>query len=422
MVLMGAEAREFNSAKRRLIVRDSISFASLLFGTAILFAITLFLFRSFTARRVVLAQYWSSAGVQDLQAGRPNDAIVDLRTALTYAPGTRAYELLLAQALGEATCSGCRDESYSYYMSLWEAQPGDGPINLALARLAVQRNERPAAINFYRASIYGTWEGNGVDHRADVRLELARYLIESNQLVAARLELLTAGSNAPDTFERDMSLGNMLLQADDTTDAWTYYQKAVADQPDDASALHAAGGLAYRSGDFSDAHHLLEHAVAVADAAHAAHPAAANSAAVNSAAADDRILAQNAARILELTPSPTLPPRVQVARILDARTIAKLRLDQCSARFPAENPLPAPLDTLDARWLGATGTLNAAALLRDPSQQTATMQLVFDTEIDAAQLCSPATGDDALLLTLAMTPQNLFARTERPAESLVPID
>jgi tetratricopeptide (TPR) repeat protein len=416
---MAAETEELKIAKRQLILRDSISFAGLLFGTAVLFVATLFLFRSFTARRAVLAQYWSSAGVRDLQAGKPNDAITDLRTALAYSPGTRAYELLLAQALGEAGCSGCRDESYNYYMSLWEAEPGDGPINLALARLAAERNDRQAAVNFYSASIYGTWEGNGVDHRADVRLELARYLIASHQLAAARLELLTAGSNAPDNFDRDVALGAMLQQVNDPADAWTYYQKAVADRPDDTAALDAAGRLAYRSGDFDDAHRLFIRAIATADAGHAAHPAA-----PDGSVEDERTLAQKAARILELTPSSTQSPRERVARILAARAIAKWRFDQCSTQFSAEKPLPAALEPLDARWLGTPGTLTAAALLRDPDQQAATMQLVFDTEteVDTAKVCTPATGDDALLLTFATSPHNLLAQAERPAQTVVPLD
>jgi len=395
------------------MLRDSISFASLLFGTAVLFAATLFLFRSFTARRAVLAQYWSSAGARDLQAGKPDDAIIDLRTALAYSPGTSAYELLLAQALGEAGCSGCRDESYNYYMSLWEAEPGAGQINLALARLAAKRNDRQAAINFYRASIYGTWEGNGVDHRADVRLELARYLIDDHQLAAARLELLTAGSNAPDNFDRDMALGEMLQQVNDPAEAWAYYQKALADKPADDAALHAAASLAYNSGDFDDAHHLFERALNTADESHAAS---------DPAAAEDRTQAQKAARILELTPSSTQSPGERVQRILAARAIAKRRFDQCSTQFSADNPLPPPLAALDARWLAPSGTLTSMALLRDPALQTATMQLAFDTEIETAKLCTAPTGDDALLVTLATSPHDSLSEPERPAQTLVPID
>ncbi len=347
------------------------------------------------------------------KAGRADAAIIDLRTALAYSPGTRAYELLLAQALGQADCSGCRDESYNYYMSLWEAQPGDGPINLALARLAAGRKDRQAAINFYRASIYGTWEGNGVDRRADVRLELAQYLIENNDLPAARLELLTAGTNAPDNFERDRKLGEMLQQTGDPVDAWTYDQKAVSDKPTDTAALRAAANLAYHSGDFEAAHRLFTREIAALDAGHVSS---------DPDVAEQRTMARNAERIVALDPSSTQSPKDRVTRILTARAIAKKRFDQCSAKFSAENPLPAPLEPIDARWVGPASALTSTALLRDPVQQTATMQLIFDTEIETAKLCTAPTGDDNLLLVLATSPHNLLAHAERQASTLVPLD
>ena len=161
-------------ANKQLFVFDSLAFFSLVLITVLLFVITLFLFRSFSDHRSVLARRWSDRGRADLQANRPDAAIVDLHTALTYAPGTRAYEELLAQALGAA---GHTEESYQYFMSLWDAEPGSGPINLQLARLARKRNDRQAAVRFYHAAIYGTWEGDGVARRADTRLELARCLI-----------------------------------------------------------------------------------------------------------------------------------------------------------------------------------------------------------------------------------------------------
>ncbi len=91
-----------------------------------------------------------------MSSGHPDQAIVALRTALSYAPGERPYELLLAQALGDA---GLTEESYNYFLGLWETQPGDGFINLRLARLAATKKDMQAAINYYRGAIYGTWEG-----------------------------------------------------------------------------------------------------------------------------------------------------------------------------------------------------------------------------------------------------------------------
>jgi predicted Zn-dependent protease len=209
---------------RRLILRDSLALFSLTLITLVLFAITLFLFRSFTARRAALSQSSADRGARELAANNPADATLDLRNALAYAPGNRAYELLLAQALGEA---GHIEESYNYFLGLSDAEPGNGFINLELARLAARRSDPDAAVNFYGASINGTWQGDGVARRAEVRLELARYLIQLQRPAEARMDLLIVGGNAPATPALDLTLADLLRQAGDPTDAATYYQKAI---------------------------------------------------------------------------------------------------------------------------------------------------------------------------------------------------
>jgi predicted Zn-dependent protease len=395
-------------ATRRLILRDSLSILSLLLGTVVLFAVTLFLFRSFSMHRADLAHQWSERGQAAMQAGKPEDAIVALRTALTYAPGTPEYEQLLAQALGEA---GHIDESTQYFMGLWEAEPGNGFINLELARLAAKRNDHAAAVNFYRASIYGTWEGDGVPRRAEVRLELARYLIAQHQLPAARLELLIAGGNAPGDYDRDMAIAGLLEQAQDANDAWTYYQRAAADRPDDLAALEAGGRLAYQVGDYEEAHRLLTRVHFESEANHAVENP------------EDVAMMNDAARILELMPLPKLSARERTGRTLAARAIAKQRFDDCSAQYPPTMKAPPSLDALSARWAGPDGTESAAALLRDPDLQDAAMRLVYDTEILTDKICNSATGDDALLLRLATHPNaSLPAAMGAPAQATVPRD
>jgi tetratricopeptide (TPR) repeat protein len=391
---------ETSIARRRLILRDSVAILSLTLGTVVLFAITLFLFRSFSAHRADLGQRWSARGVEALGAGKPAEAIVALRTALTYAPGTPKYEQLLAQALGEA---GHTDESTQYFMGLWDAEPGNGFINLQLARLAARRNDRPAAVNFYRASIYGTWEGDGAARRPEVRLELARYLLANRDFPSARMELLIAGGNAPDDFARDMAIGQLLEQAQDPEDAWIYYQHAAAARPGDPSALDAVEPNA-----------------------------------------DEVTMADSAARILELLPSPTLPARVRVARILAAQEIAKKRLAACSAQFSTSS-LPSALTALNTRWTapdgGASGAARldakntaktaakttakttATALLSDPAEQESAMQLVYDTEIQTSKSCGTPTGDDALLLHLATSPASIqLPETTASPQALVQHD
>jgi Tfp pilus assembly protein PilF len=389
---MLTQADEFAVAKRRLILRDSLAILTLTLVTLSLFAITLFLFRSFTAHRAALAQSSAALGARELAANNPAAAILDLRSALAYAPGARADELLLAQALGEA---GHLEESYTYFLGLSDTEPGNGFINLELARLAARRNDSVAAVNFYSAAINGTWQGDGVDRRAEVRIEFARYLIQTHHLAEARMDLLIVGGNAPDDYDRDMDIASLFEQAADPADAATYYHKAAAARPNDPAAIEAVGRLAYQAGDFETAHKLLARAQQERAARH--EPIFQN--------ATDPVLLDNAARILELSPSPNQPPRKRVDNILAARDLARRRLDACSAQLAgaAASSQPSALASLAAQWAGPDGTATAASLLADSTRQQAAMQLVYDTELQTANLCAAPAGDDALLLILAQS-------------------
>lgn len=400
---MITETEEPALAKRKLILRDSLAFLSLVLVTLVLFGVTLLLFRSFIAHQEELAKRWSARGVEAMQANHPLAAVVALRTALQYAPDTREYELDLAQALGQA---GLVDESYNYFMGLWQTRPGDGFINLELARLAARRGDVNAAVQFYRASIYGTWEGDGVARRAQVRLELARYLVQQKQYGQARMELLVAGGNSPDTAQFDEDLGELLEQAQDPADAWTYYTKALDAKPHDAELLARTGRLAYELAKFDQARKLLGRAeTARAEAKLPPEPELAQ-------------LRASATRILALQAPPSLPNNERVRRILADRRIAKSRLDACIAEYvpPAGRPAPAansqvtataagqpppPLQALSARWMSPEAIAKAGALRRDPALQDAALRLVDETELTTAIVCQPPTGDDALLLQMA---------------------
>ncbi len=365
--------------------RDAVTFLGLTLLTAVLFAVTLFLFRSFAAHRAELAQRWSERGRIAINQGKPDQAIVALRTALSYAPDERSYELLLAQALEDA---GHLDEAYNYFLGLRETEPGDGFINLRMARLATQKRDTQAAVNYYRAAIYGTWEGDGTVRRREVRLELARYLIAHRDNNNARSELLITGGNNPNDVGVELILADLLQQANDPQDALSYYQKVLAQEPRNETALVAAGRMEYEGGNFEEAHRLLE------DAAKEQ----------GDVSADIATMLENSARIVSLSPAAKLPVGERVGRLLRARDLAKKRFDACNARLSTASGLAAPLRSLGARWTSGDASLSRAALLTDQASQDATMQLVFDTEVQTNQICGAPSGDDALLLLLARSP------------------
>lgn len=388
--LENEDATSTSVTRRRLILRDSLTFLSLTLLSIALFAVTFFLFRSFAAHRTELGRRWSDRGRVALVAGRPEQAIAALRTALSYAPGVRAYELLLAQALAQA---GHTDEAYNYFTGLWDSEPGNGFINLQLARLAATRNERQEASNFYRSALYGTWEGDGVVRRREVRLELVRYLLKNKEVSAARAELLVAAGNADDDPVIDLDLGRLFQQAGDRPDALDSYLKAVEGSPGSPQPLAAAGRLAFSMGDFATAQRLLYQATRVLNTA---------SATVPPDDADLPDLLKKSERLLELFPSPKLSSGQRVTRLLVLKGIARKRLDACAA---LPTGLPSALQQISDQWLASGRSTTRSALLRDQSRQDELLQLIYETEARADGPCGSPSGDDALLVLLSRHPK-----------------
>ncbi len=173
-------------ARRRLILRDAASLLTLFLITVVLFLLTLLLYRSFQNHRQVLGLRWKARGEAALSAGNSIQAIDALRSALAYLPDDRQTEIDLATGLAQA---GKTVEATAYFNTLLESAPGDGTINLELARLAAKRGNERLAIERYHVALDGTWPVNGYDRRREVRLELARYLLSRKEYTAALIQL-----------------------------------------------------------------------------------------------------------------------------------------------------------------------------------------------------------------------------------------
>jgi len=382
---------ELRASRRQLMLHDGLAFLILLATTGILFVVTLLLFRSFSLHRVELAHRYAERGRLALVQNRPADAITDFRTSLSYGPGDRANELLLAQALAD---DNRLEEANDYFLNLWDTEPGDGFINLQLARLARRRDEHQSAVDYYRASIYGNWNGDGTLHRRDVRLELANYLIDIKQLRAAQAELLIAASNAPSIPDLQVALGDALLRAGDPVSALREYKQAFTEDPRNALAFVKAGHLAYQQGDYTHARDWLEHALRESAGApgDAAVPGD-----------DTATLLKSSERILLIDPSSAPTQAGRITRLLDNRSLALKRLAACSQRLTAKSSLPNSLQLLDAQWAAAKSE-SRASLFKDPASEAPLQALINTTEIFTSELCGPPTGDDALLLLLAKQP------------------
>lgn len=352
--------------------------------TLVLYAFTLILFQSFEHHRASLAIYWSDLGRDEMSHGRANQAATSLRNALSYAPDDRQYEMLLAEALAE---SGETDQAMNYFLNLWDTQPGDGFINLELARLSRTKGLSQKAVNYYHASIFGDWRGDGTARRRSVRLELADYLASIHDATAARAELLIASGNASNNVDANLVLGSKFAAIGDAPDALNSYKKALEGNPREQAALAAAGRLSLQLGDYGAAQAFFDQDMKEG---------------IRDPSQRDQVLTltQEATRLEELTFSPNLPNHERAEHLLRGKAIAKVRFNSCSAQLGGASQEPAALLEMKPRW--KTAERDSLRMLEDDETlQKSLAALISDTEILTSKACGAPSGDDAILLRLA---------------------
>lgn len=375
-------------ARRRLILRDTISLLILFLTTAVVFVLTWLLYRSFTDHEKLLGERWKARGVAALDHGDPQAAVDSLRSALAYVP-SRETEIDLATALAEA---GKTQEAFAYFNTLLLSEPGDGMINLQLARLAAKQGNESLAVLRYQSALDGTWQGNGFERRRDVRLEMAGYLISRQRYSQARAQLLIAESNLPEEAPALRTrIAGMLEQAQDLTDALDLYRAVAARRSAPVAALQGAGGVAFDLGMYRVAAQYLGRELA--DPKSATLPPSVR-------AADEKSL-QTSQQVLLLFPAPDLSARARAERILADKKIARTRLTSCSASATAASPQLAPVIT---QWDQLPAHLTLTRLEQNQDLETTVVQLVYDTETVTAKVCGAPSGDDAVLLRIAKNP------------------
>lgn len=414
-------------AKRRLVLQDTLALLGIFASTCVLAVLTYLIFKSYSQHQQDAAARWKRRGEAALLKHNANAAVFDLRTALGYAREDRTTEMELASALAEA---GRLQEATAYFNTLWDKEPGNGNINLQLARLAVRQQQTASAIEHYHAAIYGVWEGDGAIRRRQVRLELARYLISQARFGEARDELLIAAGN--DTTTRSLlEVAGLLAEAHAPNDALHLYREVASRRPIVTEAVEGAGQMAFSMGHYRTANLYLDRAVTVAGSG--AQPL------VNRPLTERNL--QIARAVLAAYPSPQLPERERLRRVIRAYETARVRFASCSSRLPdragnaagaqsaeargsnpssngaGANPAskgtetgaaqtggtvnPAEIAALATRWQQTRPRLRIADLEKNPELEPAAMQLVYDTEQITARACGPPTGLDAILLRIA---------------------
>jgi tetratricopeptide (TPR) repeat protein len=353
-----------------------------------MFVITGFTVRVYHAVERGFAQDWYTRGEKDLRDGRAEAALADFRTALSYSHDNVEYQLRLAQALVAAGNSReARAEARTYLLNLLEHEPGNGTVNLELARLAARDHAVSDAMRFYHGAIYGEWNDDPVVRRRAARLELVEFLLAAGQKDSARAELIALAADLPADPALQTKVGNLLLRVAGYDDALKLFRQALGEEPRLAPALAGAGACYFQNGDYARAEHFLTRAVQQ------------DPHLVQSAAMLDT--AQN---VLDIDPFNRRLGNMERARraVLDFN-FALMRLENCAAqqgidlKVAGSDPLPA----LYAQASELQPRAQQRYLSRDPELLSRIMDMAFEIEQATAHTCGEPQGQDLALLLLA---------------------
>lgn len=230
------------------------------------FAVTGVAAKGYHAQRRSLAGQWHARGVSDLAAAKPEAAVKDFVTALVYGRENlpdeelAAYQLDLAESL---VATGRSDEARSYLLDLWERAPGNGKINLDLARLAVQEGDDASARRYFESAIDGVWQGDSTQvaaERFEIRMEFYRYLASRGDPFAAQSVLLEASASLPPDSPRNVQVGHLMLDTGHEQQALALFEQALRMDSHNAAALAGAGLASFKLGGDAAAVRYLEEA------------------------------------------------------------------------------------------------------------------------------------------------------------------
>jgi tetratricopeptide (TPR) repeat protein len=371
-------------AEQRIVHRDV-----LLLVLVSLLATGIFLFtRAMAAKERELdarvAAYWFRAGEGQLRNRELEKAVESFRKATSRDRDNQGYVLALANALSDA---GHHREARQALLRLRESAPENAEINLYLARVAVKTGDADEAVRYYHNALYGLWTGMQVDQeRRKVRVELIHYLLGRGERSRALSELLALASESPqDSAAAQIETGQLFLQAGDAQHALRHFSRALNLEPKNAAALFGAGDAFFQLGNFAQAHHDLESALAVKpDAEPARHLLALTK----------MILAND-----PLAPHLTREERNRRVRIAYGQALS--RLQSCAAKPSSASGDAAALAALQSQAESLKPALAPEKLRRDPELLRSAMELISKIEEATSLRCGEPEGLDRALLLIA---------------------
>ncbi len=341
----------------------------------------------FAEQKKALGRHLFAHSQAEQQQGKSERAIEDLRAALDYNPDNFEYQLSLARLLRD---SDRTQEAETYLISLWERDPQNGLVNLALARLFARQHEIEKAIQYYHNATYGVWPGDAEARRRDTRLELIRFLLQEKAYQQAQGELISWASILPPDPQLEITVANLFASAHDYDHALTEYQKVLRKNRNNAAALAGAGNAAYQLGRYRTADDYLGAAVGA-----------------NPSDSDVKQLRQMTEMILKTDPyARGISNTERNQRLKMAFKQAGARLDSCtsSAVDVGTGSSASDLASLKQQWLDLKPEVTHLYRRNAGDLRDSAMDLVFNIEQKTAQLCGPPSGLDQAIALLAQNP------------------
>jgi tetratricopeptide (TPR) repeat protein len=371
-------------------------------GLGILFIITGFAAQNYHAKERALGKEWFERGAKALEAGQPQNAIVDFRTALVYDRSNDAYEFSLAKAL---LAAHHEDEASAHLMRLWEHTPENGEVNLEIGRLAIRNQDVTQALRFFHNSIYGDWgQQDAAEERRKARLELYRFLVSRGATSQAQAELMALAAELPPQPALHVQVGQMFFAAHEYQQAQKQFDEALQLDKNNIEALEGEGQTDFNLGDYHNAAIHIERALRK-----------------DPHNAKLQHLLEVSRLVLSIDPyTPDLPNAERTRRIMRVFQQALDRLEKCVPPIPLPPTLPAkpaatkpgqpapppaqPLTALQSLYVEALKMqpqVKEEILNRDADMGTAVLALVKVIEDSTAASCGPQTSlDEAIILTL----------------------
>ncbi|MGC2111935.1 MAG: tetratricopeptide repeat protein [Candidatus Korobacteraceae bacterium] len=375
------------------------------------FGLTQYLVNLHRSTEASLAKRWFQRGEEAMHANRPAIAADEYRTALSYDQENQEYRLRLAEAL---LAANRLNEARAHLLSLWEDEPADGKVNLALARLYVRRGNAGEAIRYYDNAINGVWEEEPRQQRIATRFELIRYLIGRHDQARARAETLALQADGPPDPAGQLALGQLLLQVNEPEHASDAFDAVLKADPANAQAWLGKGLTALALVQYSDAEHAFERAVQhdsksdearqqldlVREVLHV-DPALRG---LSVAECSKRVAEAFKAALTRLQGCAAQPG--YTLAVQPGATTQSLDRGVAAAATPAKSAppviaAPSGLQLLYTSGLQKQASATEAALRNNPDALEPTMQYVFEVERATAPVCPAMDLVDRALLTLA---------------------